>query len=706
MKATAESAGAPAQSSVDSGSPQATPDYSTTNNQVQGVDEADIVKNDGQYLYVVHQGKVEIVKAYPASELGTVGKIALDSAYISEISEIFVKGDKLVVFGQEQRAYHPFESVIQNLIPRPYYYQPNSFLKVYDISDRSKPVLVKTISIQGSYVQSRMIGGKVYALFNEQAYPDYPIPLIAVDGVPEQVSASDVKYFDYPDYGYQYNIFVGLDLNDLSQKEMRNILLMGYSQQVFVSTENFYVTYASNQRMRLPWSIFQDNLYSELPDDVKAKIQAVDASDVAEWRKERLKIAAANDYLEQLDSSERTRLYNLLGKAYETYQAQFKYSESTVIQKISLADFSYSGQGEVPGTVLNQYSMDEYNSYFRIATTTNPQWFWPRRLFVEPVAVDSAESGAAGGAQIRAPEPLPQPTVQPSENHVFVLDQNMKTVGRLEGLAPGEKIYSARFMGDRAYVVTFKQIDPLFAIDLSNPSEPKVLGYLKIPGYSSYLHPYDETHLIGVGKSTDEIASGSERGFALPKGVKLSLFDVSDVSAPKEIAKYDIGDRGTDSIALNDPKAFLFDKGKDGLLVLPITLAKIDPAKYPNGVDRWAYGDFVFQGAYVFNVDLQNGFVLKGRVGHASPEDLMKQGYYWHNTDVKRSAFIANTLYTISDRFIKANDLGTLSEQGSVEFQQDQPRGYGGYPMPLVETSVAGGGVVSSGVAEPEVIVN
>jgi uncharacterized secreted protein with C-terminal beta-propeller domain len=158
----------------------------------------------------------------------------------------------------------------------------------------------------------------------------------------------------------------------------------------------------------------------------------------------------------------------------------------------------YDASGRVSGSVLNRYSMDEYEGYFRIATTTG----W----------------GTS------------------SLNRVYVLDGTLSVAGALENLAQGERIYSARFMGNRCYLVTFRQVDPFFVIDLSDPSQPKLLGELKITGYSDYLHPYDENHIIGIGKETDA---------GLYQGLKISLFDVSDVSNPKEIAKYEIGEERT-----------------------------------------------------------------------------------------------------------------------------------------------------------------
>jgi hypothetical protein len=145
---------------------------------------------------------------------------------------------------------------------------------------------------------------------------------------------------------------------------------------------------------------------------------------------------------------------------------------STVIHKIAIKDgrIRYVASGIVPGTILNQFSMDEHKGYFRIATTIG-SWWWGR---------------------------------DDSKNNVYVLDDDMRTVGKLEGLAPGETIYSARFFGNRCYLVTYKQIDPFFVIDLRNPKDPKVLGELKIPGFSTYLHPYDENHVIGIGKNAND----------------------------------------------------------------------------------------------------------------------------------------------------------------------------------------------------------
>ncbi|MBI4896558.1 MAG: beta-propeller domain-containing protein, partial [Candidatus Aenigmarchaeota archaeon] len=208
-----------------------------------------------------------------------------------------------------------------------------------------------------------------------------------------------------------------------------------------------------------------------------------------------------------------------------------------------------------------------------------------------------------------------------------------------------------------------------------------------IPGYSDYLHPYDENHIIGIGKDVDEsidadkIHDPNAVYYTAIQGVKLALFDVSDVANPIEVSKYVIGDRGTDSIALQDHKAFLFDKNKN-LLVLPILLAE-----QKNKTSDY-YGDYTFQGAYVFDVTLDNGFVLRGRITHQPDNDtLLKSGYYFDSEfSVKRSLYIGDVLYTISDALIKMNDLATLAPINAVTLPIAKEPVYYPGPVPLPMT--------------------
>ncbi len=240
-----------------------------------------------------------------------------------------------------------------------------------------------------------------------------------------------------------------------------------------------------------------------------------------------------------------------------------------------------------------------------------------------------------------------------SKNNVYVLDKEMRTVGTLEDLAPGESIYSIRFLGEKAYMVTFKKVDPLFVLDLSIPTNPIVLGKLKIPGYSDYLHPLDETHLLGIGKDAVPSKFGD---FAWYQGMKLAIFDVSDFENPKLMHQLIVGDRGTDSEALHNHKAFVYDAEKQ-LLILPISLHEVTDAikeqyaqynSSPNG-DFPLYGEQVFQGAFVYRVSLQDGFKELGRITHITEEDSLKSGYYYdYESLVSRALIIGNAIYTFS----------------------------------------------------------
>jgi inhibitor of cysteine peptidase len=566
-------------------------DFSTTNVQIAGVDEADIVKNDGKYIYVLSGNKIVIIDAYPAENARVLSEIELDR----RPTEMFLNEDRLVVVGEGTRRLlrGPTEPALEVFSPR-YRYHGLTTVEIYDVSDREQPVLVREFSVSGSYYDSRMIGDYVYSIVNmPTGYgDDIVLPYITEDGIENEITPTDISYFDYPDYSYNYINIIAVNVQDDDEDYTSETFLASNSQNMFVSLDNIYLTHIKRNYLPTPRVI--DN---PLPNTMPVVDVAIEVSDVV-----REATAEIRDN-----------------------------RQITVIHKIGISDgeIEYKSEGSAPGIVLNQFSMDEHEGYFRIATT-------------------SANSGRAT-----------------QTNNVYVLDEDLEIVGSVEDLAPGESIFSARFMGDRAYLVTFKKVDPLFVIDLKDPVNPKVLGKLKIPGFSDYMHPYDENHIIGIGKD----AVGAEQGdFAWYQGVKLALFDVSDPEKPREVSKYIIGDRGTQSPALSDHKAFLFDRKKN-LLVMPLLVAEIDRERYAGDLPLNAYGDFTWQGAYVFDLDTDKGFQLKGKVTHISEDDdsLLKSGYvYKSQYSVKRSLYIDDTLYTISDAMIKMNGLSDLEEVNSV----------------------------------------
>jgi uncharacterized secreted protein with C-terminal beta-propeller domain len=616
---TAESTNAPLAPSPSGG--QVSSDYSNTNIQVEGVDEADIVKNDGKYIYTVSGNKVVIVSAYPPENANIVSEIELDGTP----QEIFINKDKLIVFGYGDYSYTKTMAMPEIGIMPPRYYSPKTFVNMYDVTDRANPVLTRNVSVDGNYFDSRMIGDYVYLIANDPVnYGEpnpIPMPVIQSGSVSKTIAASDVYYFDSPDTSYVFTNVISINTQNDNEELNSKTFLMGYSENLYVSTSNIYVIYTK----RLSEYDFYDRILDEavipaVSVQEQVKISAIRDSNITKYEKMQQISKSLQDYLDSLGPENGAQVMKTIQDDLQKVQVEIsKEMEKTIIHKISInnGNIEYQTNGEVPGYTLNQFSMDEYNNNFRIATTTG-NW--------------QAES----------------------LNHVYVLDNNLQIIGKLEDLAHGEKIYSVRFLGEKGYLVTFRQMDPLFVIDLSNPTNPTVLGYLKIPGVSNYLHPYDETHVIGVG------VDATEQGRV--QGMKLSLFDVSDVSNPKEISKYIIGERGTYSEALNDHKAFLFSKSKN-LLVIPVSLAEKDYQQ-------------TWQGAYVFNVDLSNGFVLKGRITHEN-ETINKTDYYYdYQSQIRRSLYMDDVLYTLSGKMIKMNDLSDLSEINKVDLPIEQQEIY------------------------------
>ena len=525
-------------------------DYSETNIQVEGVDEPDIVKTDGRYLYVLAGNEVVILRAYPGINAEVVSRIQLDY----HPSGLFVTDSRLVIIGSEY--YYDYYYLWDS---RQYYH--GASVLVYDISSRSEPNLIQNVTTEGHYLDSRLIGDHVYLTVTHYLWSwynddDIHLPMITNNGVTRQITPRDIYYWADPASSYTLTSIISINVEDstLDQK----IYLTDAGHEMYVSEDYVYL--------------------------------------------------AKHHYIVTVDGSGRNWFPN------------------TVVHKIAISEgrINYVASGIVPGWILNQFSMDEHRGYFRIATTTGQRW----------------------GDE--------------SKNNVYVMNKDMETVGKLEGLAPGETIYSARFFGNRCYLVTFKKIDPFFVIDLRNPESPKVLGKLKIPGFSTYLHPYDENHVIGIGKDADDQGS-----FAWFQGLKMSLFDVTNVYRPKEVAKIDIGDRGTHSEALYDHKAFLFDRSKD-LLIIPVQLHEVDESKYPEEIPSWTYGEFVMQGAFVFKLTIEDGFELRGTISHLG-EDQDDPSYYRWNSFVRRSLYIEDDLYTVSNTMVKINDMDTIDEIKAIE---------------------------------------
>lgn len=551
---TATKDGAKSDTSAEADKFSSANDVSETNVQVQGVDEADIVKTDGKHIFQSEQNKVRIIKAGAGGQMGLLATIAYKESFTP--NQLFLEGDQLVVIGYQ---YHNFQRSYEEIAKDTKIAPMMQSTKViiYNVKNPAKPAQIREIELEGSYVSSRKVDGVVYLISNH--YPDFWLleknreidirPKYsdsAVGGKENKVSYDEIRYF--PDSREpNYTMIAAFDLAQ-PEKEAAITTYLGSGNQIYMSKENLYLA-VQNQ--------------TEQPMDERGVI-----------------------------------------------------APDTDIHKFTISgmNVSHHSSTTVQGMVLNQFSMDEHNDYFRLVTTKGYAW-------------DESK---------------------PSSNHLYILDENLKLAGKIEGLARGERIYSARFMGDRIYMVTFKETDPLFVIEASDPRNPKVLGELKIPGFSNYLHPYDENHIIGFGQDTMIVADkGTNSGTRiLTNGVKISLFDVSDMSNPKEKFTETIGGRGTYSPLNYDHKALLFNKKKN-LFAFPITV-------YQNS-DKNEYEQiFEYQGAYIYNIDPATGFKLKSKITHINGQLPVYEEY---DSSIQRLLYIGDTLYALSPGKITSYDL-------------------------------------------------
>ena len=533
-------------------------DYSKTNTQVQGVDEADIVKTDGTYIYYLTNEKLTIINTENASQMKEMSTIKFDETFTPE--EIFLNNDKIIVIGKRYE-YDKTERKIgidEDFLYPNYMDKTYTSAKLYNVKDKTNPTLERTVEVEGDYLTARMIGSNVYIASNKYMY-----------------------------YAYICNTYKSTELNEDDFKP------------------HYLDTATSNETK----SINFDCIYyiPEFEDTNYLNIVAFNITNNQEANVESYLGAGEEIY------ASKENLY--VTKTKYDYERKNKTSITTEIYKFNLnnANCTFAKAGDVPGSVLNQFSMDECNGYFRIATTDSTSW--------------NSESNT---------------------NNLYVLNENLETIGKIEGLAKGERIYSVRFMGNRAYMVTFVETDPLFVIDLSNPTTPTVLGELKIPGYSKYLHPYDETHLIGIGEDTEVVNYGyGDR--VVTNGMKMAMFDVTDPNNPQELYNVKIGEKGTYSELLYNHKALLFSKEKN-IIAFPISITDNDYK-------------VTFQGAIVYGVSLEKGFELKTKISNSATD----YDRYYSRNRVERIIYIKDTLFTLSNGLIKGVDLNTFETKGSIE---------------------------------------
>ena len=561
-------------SATDSFQEETSTDYSTTNIQVENVDEADIVKTDGEYVYSLSNDTVYITYARNAADMAVVSKIEEPQSNMYP-EDLIIQNNKLIVISGNN---------------------DKTIVRIYDLTDKSNPNKIKQFELSKKYYTSRFLNGNLYVISSGLIDEEDNLQYIE-DG--ENVNPDEPNAYKIKDiYSRYQTIIASYNLNEVDSK----IKVQSY----LINIENAYI---SENNMYLI-----DEEYSGGSNPTLANLYGIKGV----------------FGLKDIEIESRTASSSI-------YKFNFK-DDGTV---------EYQTKTTVKGTTIDQFSLDEKDGNLRVALYTT------------------------------------------DGSRVVVLDNDLKQIGESRYLAKGETMYSARFMGDRAYLVTYKTVDPLYSIDLSDPTYPKVLGELKIPGYSTYLQPYDENHIIGFGFQTSENVYRNSYGRVTTTstritGMKMALFDVSDVSNPKVISEQVIGDSKTNSTILENHKALLFDKEKN-LLAIPIKnytedLSMSDEDNISTATSR--YTRYLRNRSYnkigyaVYNLDLETGFTFKGLITHDVDETKNNDNYTYSSfnnysnsyiSDI-RGLYIDNTLYTVSEREIKANNLDTLEQIKEVFF--------------------------------------
>lgn len=540
-------------------------DHSMTNIQVEGVDEADIVKTDGEYIYHLSRGTLKIIQI---DKYGYMKQVCyMDIPYhgngyfnFDQNEQIYVDGDRLCIVGSGSVHLRESEPDLNGspLIYSHYNGKNTVNAAVFDISDKSAPKLVREFITEGRLINSRKVDNILYLMsthymdFYSVNEPCEVVPLYydsasAYDNKPIPLDYGSMRYFPGCE-AESMLIICGIDIFD-NKTEAQTSSILGSGNMVHMSRSALYIAkYSYAPYLRIMPTASES---ASISDDI--------ARDATTF----FKFALDNGYA------------------------------------------IYQGKGEADGAVLNQYSLDEYNGFFRAAMTVNT---------------------INGG----------------NKNALNIFDAAMNLCGSVTDMAAGEQIYAARFMGPKAFMVTFRTIDPLFALDLSNPYDPKVLGEVKIPGFSSYLHPYDENHLIGFGRETEEYTTTDSKGNivdvrAVNRGLKLALYDISDMTNPKELYAETIGGESTTSELQKDPKALLFSKEK-GFIAFPVD----------------------FQGiVYVFDIS-PNGIKLRGQIVPQSSHRSLNAGSWSSVDSIRRILYIGETFYSFTEMGIHANDISNL----------------------------------------------
>jgi len=598
-------------------------DYSGTNNQEADVDEGDFVKTDGYYLYVLSGNQLVITGVPEFGQLAENVSVDLEGRpnQLLLIQEAGSSAQKSVVFSTistyDIDDNHPLWPLIEKEMGVNGYYWYTVFTKitVIDHRDPEDPQVVDELYLEGSYQTSRKVGSAVHMftyswieVHDLKYWPDLPDDyyLLGPDN-PLRQQLWDKGISDAITYNDQ--LIESLTLQDLVPRIFL-VVPDGVVAHDFTAQGCGNVVIAEDGMSRGFTSIVS---FEALGDAFTFEADHV----VSNWSI----IYASSDTLLLAEPSD----------DWWWYWNNDAFEEATNIHRFDSTDtgsLQYSGSGRVKGTVLGQFSLSEYEGIIRVATTTDQ---WNRWWVTSP---------------------------PPPENHLYTLSGNntLEVVGQLDGIAVGERIWSARFIQDRGYLVTAENIDPLWTIDLSDPENPTIMGELEVPGVSTYVHPLEDEHLLTIGFGGD--AQG------LDGSIKVSLFDVSDFANPrrKDVLTLfaaegeDWSSWGT-SEALYEHKAFQYWAPKK-LLAVPLSTSRYT-------MNEFEYGYEYISKLVLVAVDTTSGLSTYGTIDHSdfynsSPSD------YWCYQDVRRSIFMGDYIYAISDRGVTSSNLLSMTLADSI----------------------------------------
>ncbi|MCP4349931.1 MAG: hypothetical protein GY795_30995 [Desulfobacterales bacterium] len=611
-------------------------EYSETNTQVEGVDEADFVKNDASHIYILADGKFQIIKAWPPEESSVISSLEIEGTP----KKMFVHNNSAFIYSSldyiRPDDYNPYED---------YYYEPQDNectygygcdftgdgrqlkITVLDISNMAEPAMKRELYFSGSYLNSRRIGDAVHSVL---VFPEPQIK--GIEYWPNELNCDCYYYWDcYPEEQPDYTEEQLTAMFEVLKAKNRDVIMNSDITAWLPSVKD--VRYVGGQPQAEEKLLGDcDDYYVSLQGDGDNFLSMVSTDVTGNEAFHTTSIVGRPGAVYASSSafyiSSRHQQYGM----YWYFDAEEEIEEASTIHKFTLKNdppsSAYKGSGVVKGKVLNQFSMDEYNGFLRIATTTG-----------------------------HVPNPNVHSTISVLRDNGSELD----VVGQIDGIAPTEDIRSARFDGNRGYIVTFKKTDPLFVFNLSDPYNPVVAGELKIPGFSTYMHRMDEDHLLSIGYDAEDMGS-----YALFQGIMLQIFDVSDMTKPELIHKEVIGTRGSTSDAATNHLAFNYFKPRE-LLAIPMIICE------EQGGSNGSYGAMMtFSGLMVYNVTSETGFEYIGGVPHEEPET--ENGYrnscsnWWTNSNsqVKRSIFMDDYVFSITEDEIKVHLVSNLGTDISL----------------------------------------